>query len=81
MRRKAEIAAVVAAQLEDLLDHGAVLALQVAGLAVDGDRVGTLLDLDEQPAVGQRLGGAGDAAVEALERRLRGPRRAGGRAR
>ena len=31
-------AAVVAAQLEDLLDHGAVLALEVAGPAVDGHR-------------------------------------------
>ena len=31
-------AAVVAAQLEDLLDHGAVLALELAGAAVDGHR-------------------------------------------
>ena len=61
-------AALVAAQLEDLLDHGAVLALQVAGLAVHGDGVGTLLDLDEQASVGKRLGGAGDAAMEALQR-------------
>ncbi len=60
-------AAVVAAQLEDLLDDGAVLALEVAGLAVDRDRVGALVDLDEQPAVGHRLRGAGDAAVQALQ--------------
>ena len=60
--------AVVAADLEDLLDHGAVLALEVAGLAVDGDRVGPLVDLDEQAPVGHRLGGAGDAAVQALQR-------------
>ena len=61
-------AAVVAAQLEDLLDHRAILALEVAGAAVDRDRVGVLLDLDEQAAVGKRVGGAGDSAVEALER-------------
>ena len=35
-------ALVGAAQLEDLLDHGAVLALGVAGAAVDGDVVGVL---------------------------------------
>ena len=32
-----------------------------------GTSVGLLLDLDVQPAVGQRLGRAGDAAVQALE--------------
>ena len=74
-------AAVVAAQLEDLLDHGAVLALEVAGAAVDGDVVGLLLDLDVQTAVGQGLGGAGDAAVQALEGDGAARRRAGGRAR
>ena len=60
-------AALVAAQLEDLLDHGAVLALEIAGLAVDRNRVGGLFDLDVQPAVGQRLGGAGDSAVQSLK--------------
>ncbi len=60
--------AVVTAQLEDLLDHGAVLALEVAGTAVDRDRVGPLVDLDEQPAVRHGLGCAGNATVEALER-------------
>ena len=68
LRRNAETRAVVAAQLEDLLDDRAILALEVAGLAVDGDRVGVLLDLDEQATVGQRVGGAGDAAVQALQR-------------
>ena len=43
-------AAVVAAQLEDLLDDRAVLALEVAGAAVDGDVVGVLDDLDAQAA-------------------------------
>ena len=70
-------AAVVAAQLEDLLDHGAVLALEIAGAAVDRPLlgVGMLLDLDEQPAVGERMCGAGDAAVQALQGD--GPRAAG----
>ena len=62
-------AAVVAAQLEDLLDDRAVLALELAGLAVRrAGRVGALLDLDEQAPVGHRVRGAGDAAVQALER-------------
>ena len=43
-------AAVVAAQLEDLLDRGAVLALELAGAAVDGHVVGVLGDLDAQAA-------------------------------
>ena len=60
-------AAIVAAQLEDLLDDGAVLALEIACLAVDRHVVGTLLDVDEQPAVGHRVGGAGDPAVKAQE--------------
>ena len=51
-RRKRGDAAVVAAQLEDLLDHGAVLALELAGASVDGHLVGTLLDLDAKLAVG-----------------------------
>ena len=49
------------------------------GLAVDGLVVGALLDLDAQAAVGAGVGGAGDAAVQAVERRRRGRRRAGGR--
>ena len=43
-------AVVGAAQLEDLLDHGAVLALGVAGAAVDRDVVGVLGDLDAEAA-------------------------------
>ena len=39
-------AVVDAAQLEDLLDHGAVLALELARAAVDGDVVGRLGHLD-----------------------------------
>ena len=74
-------AAVVAAQLEDLLDHGAVLALEVAGAPVDGLVVGMRLDLHAQGAGGvgarrRRCGrGAGPRA------RPRGRRRAGARAR
>ena len=73
-------AAVVAAQLEDLLDRGAVLALELARAAVDGHVVGVLGDLDAQApgAVGVR--GAGDAAAHARQHRRRGRRRAGGRA-
>ena len=61
-------AAVVAAQLEDLLDDRAVLALELADAAVGGLLVGPLLDLDEQTAL--RVGGrrAGDAAVQAVQR-------------
>ena len=55
-------AAVVAAQLEELLDHGAVLALELAGAPVDGDVVRVLGDLDVQCAVGRGLGGADEAA-------------------
>ena len=47
-------AAVVAAQLEDLLDHGAVLALELAGLAVHGLVVGMRLDLHAQLALRRR---------------------------
>jgi hypothetical protein len=38
-----------------------------AGAAVDGDGVRALLDVDEQPSVGEGLGGAGDAAVQPLD--------------
>ena len=72
-------AAVVAAQLEDLLDGRAVLALEVAGAPVDGHVVGALVDLDAQAAGGVGVGGAGDAARDALESARRGRRRGGGR--
>jgi hypothetical protein len=58
-------APVVAAQLEDLLDHGAVLALELTGARGRGRLVGTLVDLDPQAALGVARGGAGDAPVEA----------------
>ena len=57
--------AVVAAQLEDLLDHGAVLALEVAGPLAGRRAVADLLDLDQQIAARVRAGDAGDAAVKA----------------
>ena len=61
-------AAVVAAQLEDLLDGRAVLALELADAAVGGLLVGPLLDLDEETSL--RVGGrrARDAAVQAVQR-------------
>ena len=62
-------AAVVAAQLEDLLDGGAVLALELARAAVDGHVVDALLDLDAQAPGVVGVGGAGDAARDALEHR------------
>ena len=60
-------APVVAAQLEDLLDDGAVLALELAGAPVDGHVVGALVDLDAQLAAGAGLGGADQRAVLAGE--------------
>ena len=55
-------AAVVAAQLEDLLDHGAVFARQLAGVLVVGVAVVDLLHLDAQrPSRLAGLGGAGAA--------------------
>ena len=60
-------APVVAAQLEDLLDGGAVLALQVARAAVDRRLVGALGDLHDQAAAGVGVRRAGDAARDALE--------------
>src|SRR3954447_11165958 len=62
-------AAVVATQLEDLLDGGAVLALELARAAVDGHVVDALLDLDAQAPGVIGVGGAGDAAGDALEHR------------
>ena len=62
-------AAVVAPELEQLLDHGAVLAGQLARAPVDGLVVGVLGDFDEQAAGEGRigLGDADDAAGSAGE--------------
>ena len=59
--------AVVAAQLEDLLDGRAILALELADAAVGRLLVGPLLDLDEETPL--RVGGrcARDAAVQAVQ--------------
>ena len=65
-------ATVVAAQLEDLLDRRAVLALEVAGAAVDRHVVGVLGDLHAQAAAGVGLRRAGDAARDAFEHRAAG---------
>ncbi len=59
---------VVAAQLEDLLDDRAVLALEVAGLAVDRRLVRALVDLDAQLPFGAGLRGADQSAVLAGDR-------------
>ena len=55
-------AVVDAAQLEDLLDHGAVLALEVACATVDGNVVVVLGHLDTEAAEVVGVGRAGDAA-------------------
>ena len=55
------------AQLEDLLDDGAVLALEAADLLVAVVLVVVGRDLDPQRPVQVGASGAGDAAVEALE--------------
>ncbi len=60
-------AAVVAAQLEDLLDERAVLTRQLAGAAVDRRGVGRLGHLDAQAPGGVGVRRAGDAAGDALE--------------
>ncbi len=60
-------AAVVAAQLEDLLDHGAVLALEVGGQLLRRRDVGVLVDLDPQHAVLIAVGDAGDGTVQGVE--------------
>ncbi len=57
-------AAIVAAEIEDLLDHSAVLTLELSGLAVYRRAVGMLFDLDVEAAVRQRVSGAGDSAVK-----------------
>src|SRR5205823_13527789 len=51
------------AQLEDLLDCGAVFALQLARAPVNGHFVTPLVDLDAQLAAGAGLGGADQRAV------------------
>ena len=61
-------AAVVTAQLEDLLDGRAVLALQLADAAIGRLSVGPLLDLDEQTSLRVARRGAGDSAMEAVQR-------------
>ena len=66
-------AAVVAAQLEDLLDDRAVLALELADAAVGRLRVGPLLDVDEEAALRIGGGGAGDAAVQSFSATARPP--------
>ena len=58
-------AVVDAAQLEDLLDHRAVLALEVARATVDGNVVVVLGHLDAEAAEVVGVGGAGDAAGDA----------------
>ncbi len=58
-------AVVDAAQLEDLLDHGAVLALELARAPVDGHVVGVLGHLDAEAAELVALRGAGDATGNA----------------
>ncbi len=57
-------ALVGAAQLEDLLDDGAVLDLELARLRRGRRLVRVLLDLDAQPAARFRLGRTEDASVQ-----------------
>ena len=52
------------AQVEDLLDDGAVLTLQLGGLDPRRALVGPFVDLDAQPAVGAGVGCARDPAVQ-----------------
>jgi len=61
-------AAVVAAQLQELLDDGAVLALEVAGAAVDRSLVRVRGDLDAQLAAQVGLRRADDAPGDARQR-------------
>ena len=71
-------AAVVAAQLENLVDDGAVLALQLTRLAGRRRDVGPLLDLDAELAVAPGAGGACDGPVEPAEVPRRAPDRGAG---
>ena len=61
-------AAVVAAQVEDLLDDGAILALELAGEAGGRRLVGALVHLDAEVAVGVGRCRARDAAMEGGQR-------------
>src|SRR5262249_9292390 len=60
---------VVAADLEDLLDHRAVLALELLCALVGGRSVVDRLDLDQQATVGARNGCPGVPAMESGEGR------------
>ena len=59
---------VVAAQIQDLLDDGAVLGLQLPHLDRGRRLVGSLLDLDEQSTLRIGFSGSGDATVQPVER-------------
>ena len=61
-------APVVATELEDLLDHGAVLGLELAHGSSVGASRRVLVDLDEEAPLRIGLGGARDPAVQPLER-------------
>ena len=60
-------APVITAQLQDLLDDGAVLALELTGLHAGRNLVGLFLHLDPKSALGVGVGGSGDSAVQADE--------------
>ena len=60
--------AVVASQLENLLHHRAVLALELARLARRGGQVRPLVDLHAQDAIRPGVRGAGQAPVQRHER-------------
>ena len=60
--------AVVAAQFENFLDHGAILALEILGLHGRRRHVRTLVDLDAQHAVAILLRRAGHCAVQRHQR-------------
>ena len=74
-------AAVVAAQLEDLLDDRAVFALELARASVDRLLVRALVDLDAQLARRARSGRRRSARGARRRSRPRGRRRGGGSAR
>jgi len=57
-------AAVIAAEVEDLGDDRAILALELVGLDARRVHVGPLVDVDAEPAVRIDVGGAGDAAMK-----------------
>src|SRR5207248_11608605 len=66
---------VVAAQLEDLLDDRAVLALELADANARRLLVGTLLYLDAEVTARVGVGRAGDSAVQAVQHDGVGPAR------